>query len=58
MWGIVWKNKWKINGDLKKPGNFLGLNSLFLMIGICQMVLWLIGLLVDHFVPQKNEVLK
>ena len=33
---------------------FFILNSLFLMFGICPMVLWLIGLLLDHFDPQKN----
>ena len=34
---------------------FFNLDSLFLMFGICQMVLWLIGLLFDHFDPKKPE---
>ena len=28
------------------------------MIGICQMVLWLTGSLLDHFDPQKTEASK
>ena len=54
MWVIVWKNKWKMKGGLEKPEFFFSLNSLFLMFGIFQMVLWLIGSLLDHFDPQKT----
>ena len=47
---------WKKNkkGFGKKLAFFFILNSLFLMFGMCQMVLWLIGLLLDHFDTQKN----
>ena len=58
MCGIVWKNKWKIKEALEKPGIFFSLGSLFLMFGICQMVLWLVGLLLDHYDPQKNWIVK
>ena len=54
MLGIVQKNEWKIKSGLEKPSIFFSLNSLFLMFSICQMVLWLIGLLLDHFDPLKN----
>ena len=37
-----------------KTLHFRSWNSLFLMFGICQMVLWLIGLLLDHFDPQNK----
>ena len=33
-----------MKGGVDKPGIFFQLNSLFLMFGICQMVLRLIGL--------------
>ena len=55
MWGAVLKYKWKIKEGLE---NFFSLNSLLLMFGICQMVLWLFGLLVDHFDSQKNWSVK
>ena len=57
MWGIVWKNEWKIKGDLEKPV-FFSLDSLFLVFEICRVVLWLIGSLLDHFDLQKIEVSK
>ena len=47
------KNKSKIKGGLEKPGIFL--DSLFLMFGTCQVVLWVIGLLLDHFDLQKKN---
>ena len=47
-----------MEGGLEKPGIFFILNSLFLMFGICQMILWLTGLLLDHFDPQKNWSIK
>ena len=37
-----------------KTWHFFSLNSLFLMFGICQMVLGLIGSLLAHFDPQKT----
>ena len=37
-----------------KTWHFFSLNSLSLTFRICQMVLWLLGLLLDHFVPQKS----
>ena len=54
MWEIAWRNKWKIKESFEKPAIFFILNALFLMFRICQMVLWLIGLLLDHFDPHKN----
>ena len=44
-----------MKGRMDKPGIFFQLNSLFLMFGICQMVLRLIGLPLD---PQKAKVSK
>ena len=55
MWGAVLKYKWTIKEGLEKC---FSLNSLLLMFGICQMVLWLFGLLVDHFDSQKNWSVK
>ena len=43
----------KKNGGFEKPEIVFSLNSLFLMFGICQMVLWVIGLLLDHFDLKK-----
>ena len=44
VWGIVEKNEWKIKEGLEKPGIFFSLRLLFLMIEICQMVLWIMVL--------------
>ena len=48
------KNKWKIKDAFEKPGIFFILNSLFLMFGICQMVLWLIGVTPWSLWPSKK----
>ena len=48
------KNWMKNKKGLEKTWHFFSLSPLFWMYGICQMVLWLIGLLLDHFDPQKN----
>ena len=48
------KNWMKNKKGLEKTCHFFSLSPLFWMYGICQMVLWLIGLLLDHFDPQKN----
>ena len=47
-----------LNNKMNEKQKGVSLNSLFLMIGICLMILWLIGLLLNHFDPQKNEVWK
>ena len=39
----------------EKAWNFFGLNPLFWMFGICQMVLWLFWILLDHFDSQRNS---
>ena len=48
------KNELKNKRGFRKTWHFLSLNSLFLVFGICRMVLRLIGSLLDHFDPQKN----
>ena len=52
------KYKLKIEESLEKFGIFFSSTSLFLMFGIYQMVLRLIGLLLDHFDSPKTEVSK
>ena len=52
------KNKWKIKGGFEKHSFFFALNPLFLMFAICEMVLWLIGLFLSHYDPQKNWSVK
>ena len=37
-----------------KTWHFFYLKLAIFLFGICQMVLWLIGLLLDHFDPQKK----
>ena len=48
------KKWWKIKGGLGKPGISFSLNSVFLMSEICQIVLGLIGSLLDHFDSQET----
>ena len=48
------KNECKIKGGLERSEIFFRLNLLFMMSGIFQMVLWLIGSLLDLFDPHKN----
>ena len=48
------KKLMKTKRGFGKTWHFFSLNSLFLMFGICQMVLGLIGSLLDHFDPQET----